>query len=106
MRHALVAFLFVLLGAPLLVACGPPAAPKTVSMRMKSDGAPPNASVTVDDQFVGTLEIVTSRGVALPPGKHHVTVESPGFLPWDKTVEVREGDAAIALDVKLVRVPD
>ena len=92
--------------AVVLAACGPPSAPKTVSLRMKTEGAAPSASVTIDDQFVGTLEIVTARGVALPPGVHHVTVESPGYLPWDKTVEVHDGDAPIALDVKLVKVPD
>ena len=85
-------------------ACGPPAAPKTVSMRMV--GGPPNASVTVDDIFVGTLEVVSQRGVALPPGTHRVSVEAPGHLPWDKIVEAKEGDAAVHLDVKLVPVPD
>ncbi len=86
-----------------LAACGP-GNPKTVSMRMA--GTPPNASVTIDDQFVGTLELVAARGVALPPGAHHVTVEAAGYLPWDKVVEAREGDAPLRLDVKLVPVPD
>jgi hypothetical protein len=87
-----------------LASCGPPAAPKTVSMRMA--GGPPNASVTVDDQFVGTLDVVARRGVALPPGRHRVTVEAPGHLPWDKLVEAKEGEAPVRLDVKLVPVPD
>jgi hypothetical protein len=69
-------------------------------------GSPPNASVTVDDQFVGTLEVVSTRGVALPPGVHHVSVEAAGFLPWDKVVEAREGEAPMKLDVRLVPVPD
>jgi len=69
-------------------------------------GGPENASVTVDDQFVGTLDVVARRGVALPPGKHRVTVEAPGHLPWDKLVEAKEGDAPIRLDVKLVPIPD
>ena len=88
----------------LIAACGPPGAARTVSMRML--GSPPNASVTVDDQFVGTLEVVATRGVALPPGTHHVTVEAAGFLPWDKVVEAREGDAPVKLEVRLVPVPD
>ena len=62
-----------------LAACGSPP-PKTVSMRMTFAG-PETASVTVDDQFVGTLSLVASRGVALPAGTHHVTVEAPGYLP-------------------------
>ena len=85
-------------------ACGPPAAPKTVSMRMV--GGPPNASVTVDDTFVGTLDIVARRGVALPPGTHRVSVEAPGHLPWDKVIEAKEGQGPLQLDVKLVAIPD
>lgn len=95
------------LGAALafvLVACGPPAAPKTVSMRMA--GGPANASVTVDDIFVGTMDVVSRRGVALPPGSHRVSVEAPGHLPWDKVVEAKEGAGPVQLDVKLVPVPD
>lgn len=90
--------------AAALVACGPAAAPKTVSMRMA--GGPPNASVTVDDIFVGTFDVVSCRGVALPPGAHRVSVEAPGHLPWDKVIEAKEGAGPVQLDVKLVPVPD
>ena len=86
------------------VACGPPAAPKTVSMRMV--GTPPNASVTVDDTFVGTLDVVSRRGVALPPGTHRVSVEAPGHLPWDRVIEAKEGQGLMHLDVKLVAIQD
>ena len=87
-----------------LGACAPAASPKTVSMRVF--GGPPNASVTVDDIFVGTLDVVSARGVALPPGVHHVSVEAPGHLPWDKVVDAPEGAAPVRLDVKLVPIPD
>jgi hypothetical protein len=93
-----------LMGSLAVPACGPPAAPKTVSMRMV--GGPPNASVTVDDTFVGTLDVVARRGVALPPGTHRVSVEAPGHLPWDKVIEAKEGQAPLQLDVKLVAIPD
>ena len=87
-----------------LLACGPAAPPKTVSMRLA--GGPANASVTVDDIFVGTLDVVSRRGVALPPGSHRVSIEAPGHLPWDKVVEAKEGAGPVKLDVKLVPVPD
>ena len=94
------------LAAALFVtpACGPAREPKTVSLRMV--GAPPNATVTVDDIFVGTFDVVSRRGVALPPGSHRVSVEAPGHLPWDKVVEAREGAGPMQLDVKLVPIPD
>ena len=85
-------------------ACGPPAALPTVSMRM--EGGPPGASVTVDDVFVGTLDVVMKRGVALPTGAHRISVEAPGHVPWDKIVEAKEGQGPLRLDVKLVPVPD
>jgi hypothetical protein len=94
----------VLLASASLAGCAPAAAPRTVSMRMF--GGPGNASVTVDDIFVGTLDVVSSRGVALPPGTHHVSVEAPGHLPWDRVVEAREGAGPLRLDVKLVPIPD
>lgn len=87
-----------------LAACGPARPPKTVSLRMV--GAPQDASVTIDDIFVGRLEIVSARGVALPPGKHRISVEAPGYFPWDELVEAHEGDAPIKLDVQLVPIPD
>jgi hypothetical protein len=86
------------------IACGPPAAARTVSMRMV--GGPPNASVTIDDQFVGTLDVVAARGVALPPGVHRVSVEAPGFLPWDKMIEAKDGGDAVRLEVRLLPIPD
>ena len=101
MKRAASLALLLALGS---AACGPPAAPKTVSMRMV--GGPPNASVTVDDLFVGTLDVVSRRGVALPPGTHRVSVEAPGHLPWDKIIEAKEGQAPVRVDVKLVPVPD
>lgn len=92
-----------LLGMTVLVACGPQK-PATVSMRMI--GGPPRASVTIDDEYVGALEIVQARGVALPPGKHHVTVEAAGYFPWDRVLDVAEGQGPIQLDARLVRIPD
>jgi len=89
-----------------LVACGPAVAPRTTSLRLAPAVTPPNASVTIDDQFVGTLEVVAKHGVALPPGVHHITIEAPGYLPWDKAIEAKEGGAPIRLEVKLVAVPD
>jgi hypothetical protein len=85
-----------------LVACSPAAPAKTVSLRMK--GAPPQATVTVDDQIVGSLEVVAARGVALPPGRHRISVEAPGYLPWDKLIEATE--TPMRLDVQLVPIPD
>jgi hypothetical protein len=73
---------------------------------MRLVGAPPGASVTIDDIFVGTLEIVSARGVALPVGTHRVSIEAPGYFPWDRLVEAAEGHGPVRLDVRLVPMPD
>ena len=91
-----------LIGLVGLAACGPPPQPRAVSVRMR--GAPADATVTIDDRIVGRLDVVAARGVAVPPGKHRVSVERDGFFPWDKIVEAT--DAPLVLDVVLERVPD
>ncbi len=88
----------------LAAACGPAREPATVSMRMI--GSPAAATVTIDDIFVGRLDMVSARGVALPVGEHHISVEAPGYLPWDKVVEAREGRGPIRLEVRLTPIPD
>jgi hypothetical protein len=78
-----------------------PKAP-TVSLRMR--GAPPQATVTIDDHFMGPLDVVAARGVALPKGSHRISVEADGFLPWDKIIEAQ--DKPVELEVRLVEIPD
>jgi hypothetical protein len=87
----------------LVVACGGAhSPPPTVSLRLR--GSPPDASVTIDDEFVGPLNVVMVRGVALPKGTHRVTVEAQGYLPFDKAIEAK--DQPVQLDVQLVPIPD
>ena len=78
--------------------------PDTVSLRMQGKVA--DASVTVDDQYLGALAFVAKRGVALPPGTHRVTVEKAGYFPWDRLVEARSGAGPILLTVELTEIPD
>jgi hypothetical protein len=92
-----------LIAALALAGCGA-AAPQTTSLRMA--GAPGDASVTIDERYLGALAYVAKHGVALPPGKHRITVEKSGFFPWDRLVEAHEGDLPIHLDVALVKIPD
>jgi hypothetical protein len=76
--------------------------PQTVSLRVKGNVA--DAQVTIDDQAIGALGYVQAHGVALPPGKHRVTVEKAGYFPWDAVLVA--DDEPINIDVKLVPIPD
>jgi PEGA domain len=69
-----------------------------------AQGTPADARVTIDEEFVGTLGFVSARGVRLPAGDHHITVERDGYFPFDVIVE-SNGDP-IPVDVRLVRLPE
>ncbi|MBK6516950.1 MAG: PEGA domain-containing protein [Polyangiaceae bacterium] len=90
------------LAACLAVGCV--TTPRTTSLRL--DGNVDDATVTVDDQVLGPVSHVEKRGVALPPGKHRITVEKAGFFPYDELVVVKEGDPPLRLDIRMERVPD
>jgi hypothetical protein len=93
-----------LLAVPLLALAACVTEQRTTSLRVA--GTALDASVTIDDRYLGSFAYVVAHGVALPPGKHRITVEKTGFFPWDKLVEAHEGDPPIHLDVKLTPIPD
>jgi hypothetical protein len=90
----------------LLIACSP-AKPPTTSLRLQPViEAPKSAKVTIDDQPLGSLAYVVKHGVALPPGRHRLTIEADGYLPYDAEIEAGDNGGLIKLDVKLVKRPD
>ena len=62
--------------------------------------------VVVDEETLGTLDYVAAHGVALPPGIHRVTVQTPGYFPWDREVEAKSGMPPITLEVVMSPIPD
>jgi len=70
----------------------------------RSPDTPKDASVYIDEQFVGFLGVVAARGVRLPEGEHRITVEKAGYFPWDRLVLSDRNP--IALNVELRRIPD
>ena len=88
------------------VSCQPASAPARPTISLRLRGSPPDATVIVDDEPLGSLEFVAARGVALPPGVHHLTVKARGFFPWDREVVAKPGSPAIVLEVAPVPVPD
>jgi hypothetical protein len=103
-RAALVFAIGASLG--LLAACEPAEAPSHATVSLRLQGTPPDAAVVIDDQDIGPLAFVESRGVALPPGKHHISVTAPGYFPWDKAVDAKPGGPLVRFAVVLVPVPD
>jgi hypothetical protein len=82
----------------------PHSAGPTASLRLH--GTPPDAVVTIDEEIVGPLNVVAARGVALREGTHQVTVQAPGYFPWDKLVQADPNAARrIDLAVDLLPIP-
>jgi hypothetical protein len=91
---------------PSLVACVQPRVAATPKVSLRMAGTPADATVIIDDEAVGSLDLVAAHGVALPVGVHHVTVKASGYFPWDREVKAVEGQAPIRLEVALTPVPD
>ncbi len=92
----------ILLGA--CPGCGRPLVP-AVSMSMRYEKpTPPDATVTIDEQYIGPLGYVAAHGVRLPEGEHRISVTKAGYFPWDRLVTA--GRDPIKLDVKLEPIPD
>jgi hypothetical protein len=98
-RAMSVAFLGLTACANVFV--GTPTA-QTVPVRLR--GTPGEATVTIDDQRIGSLAFVQARGMRVLPGRHRITVEREGYLPFDVAVEAK--DEIVVVDVSLVRTPD
>jgi hypothetical protein len=79
----------------------PPSAPLSLT---RSEKSPRDAVVTIDEEYIGPLGYVAARGVKLPAGKHRITIEKPGYFPWDRLVEA--GTAPVHFDVELEPIPD
>lgn len=87
-------------------ACAP-ARPPTTSLRLTMQGRlPPTAHVLFDDVPIGSLGFIVQHGVAMPPGRHRVTIEARGYVPWDVEVDAGPGGGLVRLPVALVRIPD
>lgn len=102
MRRSLdLALSAALSGLALVVAACAGTPPNT---SLKVSGAVGDAAVTIDDQLIGTLKFVEKHGVSLPPGRHRVTVEKPGYFPYDKLVEA--AGSPVSIEVVLEPIPD
>jgi hypothetical protein len=94
----------VALALSLLTGCGPPPRGAVVLRVERHQQTPRDASVIIDEQYVGPLSVVAARGVKLPVGEHRVSVEKSGYFPYDELVTADRDE--IRLEVKLDRVPD
>jgi hypothetical protein len=95
-----------LAAALAVMACGPSGVGKpAVSLKVqRAAQTPKNASVSIDENYIGPLSVVAAHGVRLPVGTHRITVEKDGYFPFDQLVTADRDD--IRLVVKLEPIPD
>ena len=89
-----------------LAACQPAAIPPRPTVSLRMQGTPADATVIIDEEAIGSLDLVAAHGVALHPGVHHITVKATGYFPWDREVKAELGKGLIRLDVGLTPIPD
>ena len=86
-------------------ACAQNVGQAAVTMRLRAPrGTPRDASVIIDEEYIGPLWYVAARGVRLPVGEHRISVEKEGYFPWDRLVV--SDRRPLELDVSLERIPD
>lgn len=86
-----------------LLACQVHRAAVRLSVVRAAD-TPRDASVYIDEQFVGFLGVVAARGVRLPEGEHRISVEKVGYFPWDQLVV--SDRKPVSITVTLRKIPD
>jgi hypothetical protein len=92
----------ILLGA--CPGCGPALRPAVSLSFTYAKQAPADASVSIDEQYIGPLGYVAAHGVRLPEGEHRISVTKAGYFPWDRLVTA--GRDPIKLDISLEPIPD
>jgi hypothetical protein len=91
--------------AALVLGCQSNVGQAAVSLGVKIDRQTPgDASVFIDEEYIGPLGYVAAHGVRLPVGEHRISVKREGYFPWDRLVVADR--QPIRLDVKLDRIPD
>jgi hypothetical protein len=88
----------------LFTGCGPAPIPAVTLKLVRSPETPRDASVIIDEEYIGPLGIVAARGVRIPLGEHRISIEKTGYFPYDQLVVSDRDD--VTLKVKLERVPD
>jgi hypothetical protein len=98
--------LAVALAAPVLSVVGCFREPRAaVSLAVvRKPKTPADATVIIDEEYIGPLAYVAARGVRLPVGTHRITIEREGYFPYDAIVVADR--KPIKLEVKLTPVPD
>jgi hypothetical protein len=86
----------------LMLGCASVPRPRQRPAELKTIVEPNTASVQIDEKFAGAARVLAVRPAKVPPGKHRVTVEAPGYFPHDAEVELAPGVTTVELKLRPV----
>lgn len=85
-----------------LFACGGAQRTAAPPAALRVRVTPERATVYIDEQFVGSARVLAKAPARLPPGKHQVTIEAPGYFPHDLEVVLAPGVTTVEVSLRLV----
>jgi hypothetical protein len=95
--------LTLVFAATSLAACGAaPAAPTPALLKVIAE--PPNTSVYVDDNFVGTGRVLAVKPAVIHPGERFITFTATGYFPHDLKLTLPSGTTSI--NIRLRPIPE
>lgn len=79
------------------------AVPDTQQALLRVSAVPENASVYVNDVFVGSARVLAIKPRAMQPGVKYLTIMAPGYFPHDLRLDLPSGTTSV--NIKLRPIP-
>ena len=69
---------------------------------LRVEVVPDDARVLIDDTFVGRARRTAAQPKELPPGRHRLTIEAPGYFPHDLDLDLPSGETNVRVELRPV----
>lgn len=91
---------FALFASLSLSACYGNIRPTPAVLRVEV--VPDDARVLIDDTFIGRARRTAAQPKELPPGRHRLTIEAPGYFPHDLDLDLPSGETNVRVELRPV----
>ena len=69
---------------------------------LRVEVVPDEARVLIDDTFIGRARRTAAQPKELPPGRHRLTIEAPGYFPHDLDLDLPSGETNVRVELRPV----